>query len=69
MELNKLQGVELLKAAWDLGITSIDTANIYSNGESEKTIAKFVTKVRDSPLSRLTLIFFSIKFRAKNLSS
>ena len=34
-----------MKAAWDLGINTIDTANIYSNGESERFIAKFIRKV------------------------
>jgi len=33
-----------MKAAWDLGINTIDTANIYSNGESERFIAKFIRK-------------------------
>ncbi|KAG1888507.1 NADP-dependent oxidoreductase domain-containing protein [Suillus subluteus] len=34
-----------MKAAWDLGVNTIDTANIYSNGESEHLIAKFIKKV------------------------
>jgi len=34
-----------MKAAWDLGINTIDTANVYSNGESERLIAKFINKV------------------------
>jgi len=33
-----------MKAAWDLGINTIDTANLYSNGESERLIAKFIKK-------------------------
>jgi len=32
----------LLKAAWDRGVTTIDTANVYSNGESERVVAKFI---------------------------
>ncbi|KZT09739.1 Aldo/keto reductase [Laetiporus sulphureus 93-53] len=36
------KGLPLLKAAWDCGINTIDTANVYSNGESEKMIAKFI---------------------------
>jgi aryl-alcohol dehydrogenase-like predicted oxidoreductase len=35
-----------MKAAWDRGINTFDTANIYSNGASEEVIAKFVEKVR-----------------------
>ena len=34
-----------MKAAWDLGVNTIDTANAYSNGESERIIAKFIKKV------------------------
>ncbi|EEB97867.1 hypothetical protein MPER_02722, partial [Moniliophthora perniciosa FA553] len=30
--------------AWDRGINTIDTANVYSNGESERIIAKFIKK-------------------------
>jgi len=36
--------IEIMKAAWDFGINTIDTTNIYSNGESECIIAKFIKK-------------------------
>ncbi|TFK68102.1 Aldo keto reductase [Pluteus cervinus] len=36
--LDEEKGVELLKKAFDLGINTIDSANIYSNGESERII-------------------------------
>lgn len=39
------QALLLLKAAWDLGINTIDTANTYSNGDAERTIAAFIDKV------------------------
>ncbi|KAG1745677.1 NADP-dependent oxidoreductase domain-containing protein [Suillus lakei] len=42
--LNEEPSIEIMKAAWDLGINTIDTANIYSNGESERLIAKFIKK-------------------------
>ncbi|KAG1890484.1 NADP-dependent oxidoreductase domain-containing protein [Suillus fuscotomentosus] len=42
--LDEEPSIEILKAAWDLGINTIDTANIYSNGESERVIAKFIKK-------------------------
>jgi aryl-alcohol dehydrogenase-like predicted oxidoreductase len=35
-----------MKAAWDRGINTFDTANIYSNGESERVIAKFLKEVK-----------------------
>jgi aryl-alcohol dehydrogenase-like predicted oxidoreductase len=43
--LDEKPSLEIMKAAWDLGINTIDTANVYSNGESERIVAKFVKKV------------------------
>jgi aryl-alcohol dehydrogenase-like predicted oxidoreductase len=43
--LDEEPSIEIMKAAWDLGINTIDTANIYSNGESERLVAKFIKKV------------------------
>jgi aryl-alcohol dehydrogenase-like predicted oxidoreductase len=42
--LDEEPSIEIMKAAWDLGVNTIDTANIYSNGESERLIAKFIKK-------------------------
>ncbi|KAJ8585128.1 Aldo/keto reductase [Rhizopogon salebrosus TDB-379] len=42
--LNEEPSLEIMKAAWDLGINTVDTANVYSNGESERLIAKFIKK-------------------------
>jgi predicted oxidoreductase len=39
------KALPILKAAWDRGINTIDTANTYSNGESERIIAKFIEEV------------------------
>jgi len=36
--------MEVLKAAYDRGVTTFDTANMYSNGESERVIGKFIQK-------------------------
>jgi aryl-alcohol dehydrogenase-like predicted oxidoreductase len=36
----------ILKAAWDRGINTIDTANVYSNGASERIVGRFMKKVR-----------------------
>ena len=38
------KGFEILKAAWDLGVTTIDNANNYSNDESERIFSKFLKK-------------------------
>ncbi|KAF9226028.1 Aldo/keto reductase [Gyrodon lividus] len=42
--LDEEPSLEVMKTAWDLGINTIDTANIYSNGESERIVAKFLKK-------------------------
>ncbi|TFK59801.1 Aldo/keto reductase [Pluteus cervinus] len=44
--LEEEKAFELLKAAWDNGINTIDTANMYSNGVSESIVGNFVKKVR-----------------------
>ncbi|KAH8145484.1 uncharacterized protein LAJ45_10454 [Morchella importuna] len=41
---NEEESLPLLKAAWDAGINTWDTANIYSNGASERIIAKAIEK-------------------------
>ena len=45
------QAMLVLKSAWDHGVTTIDTANIYSGGESEIVIGKFIKKVKRSLLT------------------
>ncbi|OAX32779.1 Aldo/keto reductase, partial [Rhizopogon vinicolor AM-OR11-026] len=42
--LDEEPSIQIMKAAWDLGINTFDTANVYSNGESERLIAKFIKK-------------------------
>ncbi|KAL1724959.1 NADP-dependent oxidoreductase domain-containing protein [Schizophyllum commune] len=36
------ESLPILKAAWDRGINTFDTANVYSNGDSERVLAKFI---------------------------
>jgi len=38
------ESLAVLKAAWDRGINTIDTANVYSNGVSEIITGKFIKK-------------------------
>lgn len=45
----------LLKAAWDCGVTTWDLANMYSNGESERLVGKFI-KQYNIPRKNLVLI-------------
>ncbi|KAI0314903.1 NADP-dependent oxidoreductase domain-containing protein [Amylostereum chailletii] len=49
------QGIPLLKSAWDAGITTIDTANVYSNGQSERVIGRFI-KTHSIPRQSLVLM-------------
>ncbi|EJU03370.1 Aldo/keto reductase [Dacryopinax primogenitus] len=53
--LDEDKALPLLKAAWDRGVTTLDTANVYSNGESEKIIAKFI-KTYNIPRSKLVIL-------------
>jgi aryl-alcohol dehydrogenase-like predicted oxidoreductase len=43
--LDEEHALPILKAAWDRGINTIDTANMYSNGASERIIGTFLKKV------------------------
>ncbi|KIY53403.1 Aldo/keto reductase [Fistulina hepatica ATCC 64428] len=36
------EALEVLKAAWDRGVNTFDTANVYSNGVSEIIVGKFI---------------------------
>lgn len=68
--LDEDKAVELLKAAWDRGITTFDTANMYSNGESERVIGRFLKKY-DIPRNRvviLTKCFFSVHDNIEELT-
>ncbi|THH07404.1 hypothetical protein EW146_g9328 [Bondarzewia mesenterica] len=63
--LDEEKSLEVLKAAWDLGINTIDTANIYSNGESERIIARFISKVslvRFAPAALRPMSFPDIQY-------
>lgn len=37
-----IAGIQHIKAAYDLGINTFDTANMYSNGESEVVLGKAI---------------------------
>ncbi|KAJ7590455.1 NADP-dependent oxidoreductase domain-containing protein [Mycena floridula] len=42
--LDEEEALTVIKAAWDRGVSTIDTANVYSNGESERIVGKFIKK-------------------------
>ncbi|KAH8552587.1 aldo/keto reductase [Umbelopsis sp. PMI_123] len=48
------EALGLIKMAWDAGINFIDTANVYSNGLSERIISKAIKKF-NIPRSRLVI--------------
>ncbi|KAJ7074723.1 Aldo/keto reductase [Mycena amicta] len=56
--LDEEPALAVLKACWDAGLTSFDSANMYSNGESERIIGKFLKKY-NIPRSKI-LIFSKI---------
>ncbi|KAI4179026.1 MAG: hypothetical protein L6R41_008078 [Letrouitia leprolyta] len=49
------EGLELLKAAWDRGLSTWDTANVYSSGKNEEIIGKAITKLK-IPRHKLTIL-------------
>lgn len=53
--LNEDKSLPLLKAAYDAGINTWDTADIYSNGESEKIVGKAIQEYK-IPREKLTIL-------------
>ncbi|TDZ99559.1 Aldo-keto reductase AMT2 [Colletotrichum sidae] len=53
--LDEDESVELLKAAYDRGINTWDTADMYSNGLSEEVVGKAIKKY-DIPREKLVLL-------------
>ncbi|CCO35995.1 Putative aryl-alcohol dehydrogenase C977.14c [Rhizoctonia solani AG-1 IB] len=44
--LGEEEGIEHIKAAYDAGIQTFDTANVYSHGESERILGKAIKELR-----------------------
>ncbi|KDQ53434.1 hypothetical protein JAAARDRAFT_197580 [Jaapia argillacea MUCL 33604] len=65
--INEDKAIPLLKAAWDHGVTTIDTANVYSNGESEVIVAKFIEKY-NIPRSELLILTKCYNLVSKDIS-
>ncbi|PGH17049.1 hypothetical protein AJ79_01433 [Helicocarpus griseus UAMH5409] len=53
--IDEEKALPLLKAAWDRGINTWDTANVYSNGVSEQIIAKAIKKY-NIPRNKLLIL-------------
>ncbi|KAL8916204.1 MAG: hypothetical protein Q9208_008656 [Pyrenodesmia sp. 3 TL-2023] len=49
------EGLEILKAAWDRGLSTWDTANVYSSGRNEEIVGKAIKKF-DIPREKLTIL-------------
>ncbi|KAG8529018.1 uncharacterized protein KY384_006708 [Bacidia gigantensis] len=49
------EGLKLLKAAWDRGLTTWDTANVYSSGVNEEIIGKALKKF-EIPRHKVTIL-------------
>ncbi|KAH7106241.1 Aldo/keto reductase [Auriculariales sp. MPI-PUGE-AT-0066] len=56
------QSMEILKAAWDRGVNTIDTANGYSAGISEEIIGRFIKKynIPRNKIIILTKCYFTV---------
>ncbi|GJJ08944.1 hypothetical protein Clacol_003164 [Clathrus columnatus] len=60
--LGEEEGIKHIKAAYDAGIQTFDTANVYSNGESERILGKAI-KVLNLPRDEIvvmTKVFFVV---------
>jgi len=53
--LGEEESLPILKAAWDSGINTVDTANIYSDGGSERIIGAFLKKY-DIPRHKIIIM-------------
>lgn len=53
--LDEQASMEVIKRAWDLGINTWDTADTYSNGESERILGKFL-KTHNIPRSKVVIM-------------
>ncbi|KAL0574923.1 hypothetical protein V5O48_007045 [Marasmius crinis-equi] len=52
--LDEEKSLPIIKAAWDRGINTIDTANVYSGGHSERIVGKFL-KTYNIPRNRIVI--------------
>ncbi|KAF2235817.1 aldo-keto reductase [Viridothelium virens] len=55
MVIEEDEGLELLRLAWERGVSTWDTANVYSNGISEEIIGKAI-KTFGIPRHKLTIL-------------
>ncbi|KAI0759407.1 NADP-dependent oxidoreductase domain-containing protein [Trametes elegans] len=62
------KALPVLKAAWDLGINTIDTANSYSNGDAERVLASFL-KTFDIPRENVVIMTKAFFFVASDPST
>ncbi|KAI0028106.1 Aldo/keto reductase [Vararia minispora EC-137] len=68
--LDEEEGIKHIKAAYDAGIQSFDTANNYSNGQSEIILGKAIKKLnlpRDEIVVMTKLFFVSADTAGENL--
>ncbi|KAH7093901.1 Aldo/keto reductase [Auriculariales sp. MPI-PUGE-AT-0066] len=52
--IEEAEAIEVLKNAWDRGVNTIDTANMYSAGVSEEIIGRFIKKY-DIPRHKIVI--------------
>jgi len=66
--LDEKTGIEHIKAAYDAGINAFDTANVYSNGESEIILGKAIKELKlpREEIVVLTKLFGCVGRNGKN---
>ncbi|KAK7452146.1 hypothetical protein VKT23_012251 [Stygiomarasmius scandens] len=65
--LDEDEALQVLKSAWDRGINTFDTANVYSNGESERVLGKFI-ETNKIPRSEILILTKCYGLVTKDLS-
>jgi len=60
--LDEKTGIEHIKAAYDAGIQTFDTANVYSNGQSEIILGKAIKELKlpRDEIVVMTKVFFTV---------
>ncbi|EUC55018.1 aryl alcohol dehydrogenase, putative, partial [Rhizoctonia solani AG-3 Rhs1AP] len=53
--LDEEEGIKHIKAAYDIGIQTFDTANVYSNGDSERILGKAIKQL-DLPRDEIVVM-------------
>jgi len=65
--LDEEASFQIIKRAWDLGINFFDTADVYSNGESERVLGEAIRKF-NIPRDQIVIATKCFSFVSSNMS-